>query len=150
MPDFEMLSPADIHNEKATIEFLILRQVDRLNYLATIARANRQNKTDIKDLLYSIKTGQRRIHSMLWPYLSRDEEYQADWEKIKARFETKKGNAREVDFGFEGQEKFLDTLDDWNDILMLKLSKVGLFPRRKKQFDFEDIEETENEDKFKE
>lgn len=75
---------------------------------------------------------------MLWPYLKDDEEYQKEIVEINSRLGEKKGENRSIDFGLDGQERFIVALNDWNKLLMVKLQITGLFPRKKKTYDFEE------------
>jgi len=138
MADFETMSPQDISSEKATIEFLVLRQIDRTNYLASISRSTKINPTDVKNLLYSIRDSQARLEAMLWPYLEKDTEYHVKIEEINERLGEKQGQSRKIDYGLDGQENFIIALNDWNKLLMLKLRETGLFPRKKKTYEFEE------------
>ena len=138
MQDYQTMAPQDISNEKATIEFLVLRQIDRTNYLASISRSTKTGPNEISNLLYSIRDSQSRLEAMLWPYLFDDPEYKAEIAKIEAILEEKKGSGRKIDYGLEGQEIFVKALNEWYKMLMLKLRETGLFPRKKKTYDIEE------------
>lgn len=138
MSDYQTMAPQDISNEKATIEFLVLRQIDRTNYLASISRSTKTGQNEVINLLYSIRDSQSRLEAMLWPYLYQDDEYKEAMQKIEYTLEERKGQARKIDFGLEGQEIFVKALNEWNKLLMLKLRETGLFPRKKKTYDIEE------------
>lgn len=76
------IEPESISADKMSAQFLVLEQINRLNYLSTVGLAN-ANKEKQKQIANSFVFGLTALEALVSPYLS--EEYQEKSEGIKAK-----------------------------------------------------------------
>jgi len=121
--DAGMMRPEDIRSDKANLQWLILKQMDRVNYLMSVAQASKQDYQGRINLINGIESGLRCLESMLFPSLP--ETYFKRMKRIKAELKLK---YKRIYSGPKGVKEYLTFLSDWYDLLVSQLGATGLLP----------------------
>ena len=154
----ESYGSQDIQNEKVNIQFLILRQIDRTNWLKSISFAGKSSRNEQIALLQGLRGSIQSVELLMAPFLSKDTLVRT--KAVKSRLD-EEYSFRAVDgvvrsnrllqtMKFElsrgGEKKksrinndliiYMDLLDEWNMILMENLGKANLTPSIKTKQDF--------------
>lgn len=162
--DYASLRPQDIESEKGNLKYLLVKQLDRTNYLMSVSRAERMDRASLVPLLYGLEFSLRSIEAMMQPFL--DENYRVKVKEIKLALRNRrrmKGKARDEDkeeieinvalldyhkHGSSGNPTLLyihrdtliyqDLLAEWYDLLVGQLARADLIPLKKKTYDFDE------------
>ncbi len=157
--NYGSMAPQDIQSDKANIQFLIVRQLDRTNWLKSISLAGKINRNQLTALLIGIRGSIQSIELLLAPYLEDKvlKEIKAIKEKLDKDYTFKdpaddvirkirylqrvkykpKGEILEKTYTLANDtNKYMDLLDEWNLILMKNLKVANLAPLKKTRFDY--------------
>jgi hypothetical protein len=129
---YNSISATDIRGSGYSIQNLVTRQLDRINYLLTLSTAKSEQGTqhfNEQQMAMAAKRGLRTVESFLSPYINNDEEYIEETTKIKEniRIATNKGNTTEI----------IDHLSDWYDFLISRLGNLDMLPQRSTDIEFD-------------
>jgi hypothetical protein len=124
-----ILSPSDILNAKGMdLKFLILRQIDRTNFIFSIGSLNATNRESIKYPAYlSLMT----LDSMIASIAS--EAYQKKSEELKEKIRK----------AFKDEDANLE-LFTWYSLIIKELSTINLLPPETETYEFEEIKPEED------
>jgi len=140
---FQAIRPEDIGSKKANLQFLILRQLDRTNFLMTMVYSGDASESKNVRITLAIENGMRSIESMISPFLPKSyyEEVEPIKEKLRKpvrvwfRFEDKKkAKGRLVNLVDASAMRYLHLLSEWYDVLTKNLNVVGLLPVQETEF----------------
>lgn len=159
--NYGSMVPQDIQSEKANIQFLILRQLDRSNWLKSISLAGKSSRGEITSLLRGLRGSTQAIELSMAPFLDKttldetkliraklDKDYSFTdptdnvkrW--IRLLYEAKyvpKGQILEKTYTLNyDTDKYMDLLDEWSLILMKNLGKANLAPAKKMKYDIDE------------
>jgi len=158
---FLPLTADSISSEGANIRFLILQQIDRLNYLFSFKMASAVDNIQRQNVQIAVETTLRSLESLLNPIL--DESYFVPAKELKAnlqrkRFETvrvgwsvnitrtetekrkrihKPYGLRRVPLVFSDSSLHLVVCCEWFDLITKNLRNVGLLPSKKEDYIFD-------------
>lgn len=123
---FTVLEPEEITAEKITVNYLILQQLNRINFNLSVGLTNTYDKRPVRQVIVGVVYGLRSIESMMANVLS--EEYYEKALELKRNLDT-------VNF------RRISTVDNavtkWFDLLVGEFHKINLIPLPEKDFDFE-------------
>lgn len=123
---YEVIAPEDIRAEKITITYLILRQIDRINTLLTLGIASTDEKKTNADVTAGTLFGMRSIEAMMLNDLFDDEKY---FDAVKL---LKQNLPRRLDATTDPD----NSLMKWYDLLVRKMTRVGIIPAKKVTYHF--------------
>lgn len=123
--EMEVLEPEDIRTEKMTVNYLILRQMERVNQLLTFGVAGTGEHKDIGNVNTGVKLGLRSIESMMKNNLPDD--YFVEAAKLKTLSAGVQLNAvSAID----------NPISKWYDLIVEQLPRIQLVPAKKKIYTF--------------
>jgi len=158
---YESIKAEDIQSDRANLQFLILRQLDRTNYLLSINLAAKQDQKTKRNLVLGIESSIRSLECLMITYLAEDyfERKKVIMGKLNGKYEfpcdeckKKTGGYPKVQllydcycvggYGtyhqfFNGAESYAEYLCEWLALLIENLHKANLMPTKKQRFDFE-------------
>jgi len=123
---YEVLEPEEIRAEKVTVNWLIMQNLNRINYILSIGLAMAGESRLMSNVTASVRLSLRAIESLLVNDL--DEKYYAEAEKLKKQLPTRLDSTIGVN----------NALMRWYDLIVRQLVKVNLVPAKQVVFDFED------------
>lgn len=128
---YNSLNPTDIHSGGYTIQNLISKQLDRIDFLLTMGTARTLEHQYFNDqqMAQAVKRGLRTVESYLASYLEDDKEYTELINTIKTRIkQTERSNQT---------DELLDTLSNWMDLLISRLGNLDMLPQKRTEIEFE-------------
>lgn len=159
---FEAIAPEAITSDKANINFLIMQQLDRINYLIAVGIAATNENRSKTNIVTGIMQGLSSIEAMMANVLG--EEYEKSVEGIKENLlhpvgvknslycklsvsgdEQKKIKAEErldlskhIFLCDHAPDYALNECIKWYKIIVKQLGKINLVPTKEKAFNFEE------------
>lgn len=130
---YNSINPTDIKSGGYSIQNLVTRQLDRINFLIILGTSKvamqNQNYDEIQ-LNRAVKRGIRCIESYLSSYIKSDEEYQTLTKQIKESL-----NPRTIQT--QNQDVVADKLADWFDLIISRLDNIDLLPQKRMEIEFD-------------
>ena len=129
---YNSINPTDIKSGGYSLQNIITRQLDRVNFLLTFGTSKIGMKDSTFDELQTasaVKRGLRSVESFLSPYLAEDQEYQERVTKLKDYLASKPTA--------QGLNEYFDQLANWEDLLISRLGNIDLLPQKRKEVEFE-------------
>ncbi|KKL19537.1 hypothetical protein LCGC14_2464430, partial [marine sediment metagenome] len=143
------MAPEDIQAEKANIQFLILRQMDRTNWLKSISLAGKTTRNEITSLLRGLRGSIQAVELSMAPFLDtttleetkairdkldKDHTFKDPTDKIERKTRllyqakyTTKGSVIQKTYTISyDTDEYMNLLDEWSLILMKNLGKANL------------------------
>lgn len=136
--NYAQIEPSDVTAANQNYPGLILKQMERINYLLIMGTQRMATTGGIAQVLTvpelsgSIYRGLRSVESMLSPFLN-DDNYYTEAKKVKKKIEG-------LDASRTPDEMF-EALGQWYDLLILRLSVVDILPQKSVDLDLTDEEE---------
>jgi hypothetical protein len=124
---YEVISPEDIRADKMNLEYLILQQLNRINFLLTVGVSNTGERKPSGSVNSAVIYGLRSVESLLQNHLKDDQEYSEQAGEIKSSLNYTMDCVNDVD----------GPLAKWYDLLIRKLPYT-MVSAKKKTFDFEE------------
>jgi hypothetical protein len=129
---YNSLATNDIRGSGYSLQNLVTRQMDRVNWLLTLSTAkSEQGSQHFNDeqMSKAAKRGLRLIETFLSPYIQNDEEYITETNTIKEKIRKAQniGNTNEL----------TDLLCDWYDFLVSRLGNLDMLPQRSTDIEFD-------------
>lgn len=112
-----------------TIQNLITNQLNRMDYLRTIPISSTESNPIT--ILSAIKYALRSLESKLYPFIENDTHYKNKVTPIKEKLKKRIDNIDET----------METLSEWEDLIVSKLGLIDLLPQQGKDFEFDKLEE---------
>ena len=126
-----------IRSSGLTIQTLITRQLDRIDFLLTLGTAKTQNGLSYMEelqIINAVQRGLRSIESYLSPFLVEDKEYYEEAKQYKAILNQPLQQGQDVTT--KAQAKF-NAVADWTDLLVSRFNNVDLLPQKRTTIDLE-------------
>lgn len=152
--------PEDITSEKANIQFLILRQMDRTNWLMSVSRSSKTSREATISLLRGIRSSIQALELMMTPFFSPkvlkqtaaikkklDQNYKFRAQDGKIRFNRLLYTSKFISSNRITSVRhtvnydtdiYMAILDEWYLVIMQNLASTNLAPVKKKRYDFDD------------
>lgn len=122
---YELVEPEDIRSDKATVPYLVIQQLNRINYLFTLVISRPPSgKGGPNQITAGVLFGLRSVEAMMSSQLKPD--YYEKARELKKDLPNDILNAS-VD----------DALFQWYDLLVANFSRIGLGVLEKITYDFE-------------
>ena len=123
---YELVEPEDIRSDKATVPYLVIQQLNRINYLFTLVLSRpADGKKGSNQITSAVLFGLRTVESMMSSQLRQD--YYDEVRDLKNNLPQQLLNAT-VD----------DNLFKWYDLLVKNFGRIGLGVVEKVTYDFSD------------
>jgi len=155
---FTSISPDDIRSEATTINWLVLEQLNRLNFMFSFKLASAPDLQARKNVQKGIESTLRSLESMLSNHLN--EEYDEAVNPIKQQLiKTRKVPVKVASLKHSDEERrlkvrfpfnlvpvllidlnpdlHLNLCSDWHDIVIQNLRNTGLLPSKRDSFAFD-------------
>ncbi len=143
----------DIRNERTNLQYLVLQELDRYNFLVSVSQARRKTFDGRVAVARGAYSAIRTIESMLNSFLTED--YKTKSAKLKTKMHQKyvleingaKIRLRLLEqvqvngqtfFFNDGVDQYLDLLSELQDLLISQFGAANLMPVKSKNFDFEE------------
>lgn len=125
------LTPQDITSEAgASLQFLISRELDRINWLLGIGTVNRERKHDMAPVFYATMFSFTALEAMLYPFIKGDKDFLDKAQSLRESAVDSIGASGEY---YTGLYKLMELYR----LLTPKLAEVNMLPLKKKKFDME-------------
>ena len=137
MEQYNSMASEDIRSGGFTIQNLITRQLDRIDFLMTLGTAKMQGGASYMEemqIINSVQRGLRSIESYLSPYLKDDQEYYDEVKQYKAVLSQRLQAGQ--DLTTKTQTRF-KALAEWTDLLVSKFGNIDILPQKKITVDFD-------------
>lgn len=137
LEQYSSMPTESIRSGGYTLQHLITRQLDRIDYLMTLGTAKMQSGTSFMEEIQvtnAVQRGLRSIESYLSPYLKADEEYQTLANSYKAVL-NQTIQARE-DLTNKIQSRF-NALALWQDLLVSRFGNIDILPQKRITIEFD-------------
>ena len=119
--------PTNIKNESEfTVKGIVLKQVDRITYMLSIAKATTQSTSENQKALgFGVKSGLLSLQALISPFLKPEAEYfwKSKLVQDELHFLEKDYSVNATDF------RYWYLLNVWLGYLVFELSKLGYFPQ---------------------
>jgi len=119
--------PTNIKNESEfTVKGIVLKQVDRITYMLSIAKATTQSQSENQRALgFGVKSGLLSLQALISPFLKPEAEY-----FYKSQLVQKELSFLELDYSVNSSDfRYWYLLNVWLGYLVFELSKLGYFPQ---------------------
>ena len=119
--------PTNIKNESQfTVKGIVLKQVDRITYMLSIAKATTQSPSENQKALgFGVKSGLLSLQALISPFLKPEAEY--FW---KSKIVQDELTFLEQDYSVNASDfRYWYLLNVWLGYLVFELSKLGYFPQ---------------------
>lgn len=119
--------PTNIKNESEfTVKGIVLKQVDRITYMLSIAKATTQSSSvNQKALGFGVKSGLLSLQALISPFLKPEAEYFK-----KSKLVQNELAFLELDYSVNSNDfRYWYLLNIWLGYLVIELSKLGYFPQ---------------------
>jgi hypothetical protein len=129
---YNSMDSSNIRGSGYSIQNLVTRQLDRINFLLTLGTAKitqEQQYFNETQMLYSVKRGLRTVESFLSPYIKNDKEYLEGTDKIKQRITTA--------ISANKPTQAFDELAEWYDALISRLGNLDMLPQKSADIEFD-------------
>jgi len=138
--EFDVFSPDAIVSERGGVKYLLMRQMERVDFLMSFSMARCQTTYERKCCLLGIHSALFSLENLLSPVL--DEKYHEAAKPILEELDsdisvlTAKGRVKRslLDCNID---RFHSLLNQWHSLLIQNLQSVGLLPSKRKEFEFE-------------
>jgi len=139
--EFDVFSPDAIVSERGGVKYLLMRQLERTDWLMSFSMARCQTLYQRKCCLLGIYSALSSLENLLSPVL--DSKYHKEAIPILEELDsdvsilTAKGRVRRSLLDCN-TDRFHSLLNGWHALLIQNLQSVGLLPSRRREFQFED------------
>ena len=139
--NYGQIEPSDVTGSNQNYPGLILKQLERINYLLAMGTQNLASATGlaqiqtVPQLQKSIRRALRSIESMINPYLK--EEYYTEVAKLKQKLTNINPKNEML------EDEAFELLGLWYDLLVKNLGCVDLLPQRSVEIDLTEDSEGE-------
>jgi hypothetical protein len=120
-----------------TIQNLITRQLDRIDFLMTLGTAKMDGGVSYMEemqIINAVQRGLRSVESYLSPYLKDDAEYYDKVKVFKAMLSQPLQQGQEL--SAKTQSRF-NLLAEWTDLLVSRFGNIDILPQKKLTVDFD-------------
>lgn len=136
LEQYNSISPTDIRSGGYTIQNLITKQLERIDFMLTLGTAKIGDHSYFEEdqMIAAVHRGLRTIESYLSPYIEEDTEYKEKSNNYKTIIRTAlterqtKGKAIPLPY---------NTIADWQDLLISRLGNVDLLPQKRTEIEFD-------------
>ena len=159
--NYGSMIPQDIQSDKANIQFLILRQLDRTNWLKSVSLAGKSSRGEIVALLEGLRGSIEATEVLMAPFL--DAKTLKEMEKIRDKLDKNyffrdnvDGKVRSTRLLYQAKyiprgevisktytlrydtNRYKKLLNEWALILSKNLTKANVTPGKKIEYEFKD------------
>ena len=134
LEQYNSISSTDIRSGGYTIQNLITRQLERIDFMLTLGTAKISSGTqyfDEKQMASAVQRGLRSVESYLYSFVQDDEEYLEQSKQLKTII-----NSSLKDFS-NNQTQLFNALADWQDLLISRMGNVDLLPQKRTEIEFD-------------
>lgn len=138
LEQYNSINPSDIRSGGFTIQNLITRQLERVDFLLTLgtAKINQGSQYfDENQMAQATKRGLRSVESYLSPFLEDDEEYKTKAKQYKAQLDSILSERVVTDENKKNQ--IFNTLALWQDLLVSRMGNIDLLPQKRTEIEFD-------------
>ncbi len=108
-----------------SVKNLVLKQIDRINLLLSIYKANTQGVSENHRALgFGVKSGLLTLEAMLCPFIKKESTYYTDTNKIQKEL-TRLEQTYSIN---SGDFRYWFWLNKWYGYLIMELHTLGYFP----------------------
>ena len=137
LEQYNSLPSEDIRSGGFTIQNLITRQLDRVDFLMTLGTAKIEGGVSYMEemqIINAVQRGLRSVESYLSPYLKEDTEYYEQVKQYKAVLSQRLQQGQ--DLTTKTQSRF-NALAEWTDLLVSRFGNVDILPQKKISIEFD-------------
>lgn len=138
LEQYNSINPTDIRSGGFTIQNLITRQFDRVDFLLTLGTAKMpgggSSYMEEIQVTNAVQRGLRTIESYLYPFIKNDEEYQTQAKEYKAMLSQPLATGEKTEHRVE-RRFYIMAL--WQDLIVSRLGNIDLLPQKRTEIEFD-------------
>lgn len=134
---YNSMPSESIRSSGLTLQTLVTRQLDRIDFLITLGLAKTQNGLSYMDemqIIDSVARGLRSVESYLSPFLQDDKDYYSQAKQFKAILGQPMQQGQ--DLAIKKTQKF-NAIAEWTDLLVSRFNNIDLLPQKRTTIEFD-------------